>query len=395
VPNLRGFLAKLFGSDNTRPSRPLGRGRPRLEALEDRLAPAVQNFWIGPTTNALWSNPANWSRGQVPGADDIVTLTGRPGGSNTASVDDIPTLSLTALASDSSYTGTLTLAQGASLTVSSSFLHYGGLVLEGSNTIAAPNQGINEYGTVLVLGTSNTFAVQSYILNQQASLAVSGEGLISYSLTITGNVLQQGSLTVGDLSGSFGAVSISGGSYSLQGVTTLLGSRLDYTGATQLMLGGTLNLSPNPANPFAGGSVVSSSQAIGLSGTLTTSGFNEIDSSVNNAGTLQFAGDQTTFLTITGSYSQLGEGTLNMRVGAMLGSSDALMVGGTANLGGTLNVSVLGPGNVPGQSNWGLIMAWGGVSGGFDAMSFPPPPPDSNGWSVSTPSPGSTFYLWD
>ena len=41
------------------------RFRPRLEALEDRLAPAVL-VWTGATNNSLWSDPGNWEEGKTP-----------------------------------------------------------------------------------------------------------------------------------------------------------------------------------------------------------------------------------------------------------------------------------------------------------------------------------------
>src|SRR5262249_14145459 len=45
--------------------------RPRLESLEDRLAPAT-HIWTGPAVGGLWSNNANWNIG--------APTTGEPGG---------------------------------------------------------------------------------------------------------------------------------------------------------------------------------------------------------------------------------------------------------------------------------------------------------------------------
>src|SRR4051794_21161927 len=48
--------------------------RPRLELLEDRLAPATFN-WSGAGTNNLWSNPQNWAGNKAPnpaGGDTLV-----------------------------------------------------------------------------------------------------------------------------------------------------------------------------------------------------------------------------------------------------------------------------------------------------------------------------------
>src|SRR5437868_5228570 len=60
--------------------------RPRLEALEDRLAPATLT-WTGAVSN-LWSNPSNWSGG-APRVDTIEDLIFPAGASNLTNVNDI------------------------------------------------------------------------------------------------------------------------------------------------------------------------------------------------------------------------------------------------------------------------------------------------------------------
>jgi hypothetical protein len=394
VLNLRGLLAHLFESENTRTAKRRDPRRPFLEALEDRLVPAVQNFWIGPA-GGFWSNPANWSTSMVPGPNDIITFTGM-GGANTNSIDNIPNLSVNGFSSDASYTATVTMSAGVRLNVSSNFLHYGTLVLNGSNTISIPAQGITEYGSVLVQGGANTFDTQSYILNPQASLSVPGPSSPPrpgnpFNLTINGTLLQQGTLTVGSVTpGSTASIHLGGPSYTLEGITTLVGSLLDYAGSNPLQVSGTLNLTSNPG--VHQGSVVNSPNGIDLSGTLTNSGNNQINSTVNNSGSLQFVGAAVSRLTITGSYNQLGEGSLNMRIATS--TSDSLQVWDTANLGGNLNISVLGGGAAPGPSaSWSLIGASGGITGDFTTLSFPTPPPGSSGWTDDIM--GTSFVLSD
>src|SRR5262245_53780815 len=70
-------LARLFGAG--RPARP-ARARLTLEALEDRLAPAVV-VWDGaadatgqPTGDNLWSDGRNWVGDQVPRAGDTLVF---------------------------------------------------------------------------------------------------------------------------------------------------------------------------------------------------------------------------------------------------------------------------------------------------------------------------------
>src|SRR5947209_3088691 len=54
------------------------RFRPRLEALEDRMAPAVTN-WINPAGGA-WETASNWSTGALPGPADDVVISGLSAG---------------------------------------------------------------------------------------------------------------------------------------------------------------------------------------------------------------------------------------------------------------------------------------------------------------------------
>jgi hypothetical protein len=51
--------------------------RPRLEALEDRLAPAI-DAWTGAGSIDLWSNPANWQSGVAPRPGDTIVFNGAP-----------------------------------------------------------------------------------------------------------------------------------------------------------------------------------------------------------------------------------------------------------------------------------------------------------------------------
>src|SRR5262249_907316 len=52
------------------PRRPTG---PRLEGLEDRLAPAAVS-WDGGGADTRWANALNWSNNLVPTAADDVTI---------------------------------------------------------------------------------------------------------------------------------------------------------------------------------------------------------------------------------------------------------------------------------------------------------------------------------
>src|SRR5207237_137283 len=114
--------------NNLAPLRASTKFRPRLEALEPRDTPTYV-YWL-PDGGGLWTNPANWSTGAVPGADD--------------DVDAFP----------SSGSGTIVSPQGYSAAA-----HYLGsgadLYVDGSLTVgrATVYGALDVAGTVTVAGT--------------------------------------------------------------------------------------------------------------------------------------------------------------------------------------------------------------------------------------------------
>ncbi len=74
-------LSRLFGARRrprparpaVRPAAPARTHRPNLEALEERLAPAVE-FWNGMGGNNLWSNGSNWVGGVAPKTGDVLVF---------------------------------------------------------------------------------------------------------------------------------------------------------------------------------------------------------------------------------------------------------------------------------------------------------------------------------
>jgi hypothetical protein len=93
-------------------SRPRSGGprfRPRIEILEDRLAPAVAT-WSNPAGGA-WETPSNWSAGNLPGpADDVVIDTLNSGAVITHASD---ATSIHSLSSTISNPGTLNITGGS------------------------------------------------------------------------------------------------------------------------------------------------------------------------------------------------------------------------------------------------------------------------------------------
>src|SRR5262249_59586194 len=90
----RQWIDRMNLARSGRTSTPTGRKPrqpPRLELLEDRLAPAAHQ-WIGSVSN-LWSNPGNWFGGApAPNETNLVLVFGI-GASNPSNFNDISGLS--------------------------------------------------------------------------------------------------------------------------------------------------------------------------------------------------------------------------------------------------------------------------------------------------------------
>src|SRR5947209_8722035 len=76
---LASLMHRTFRRSRRRPER-YGRRFPwlrrlplRLELLEDRIAPALNN-WVGPAVGGDWNTATNWSANAVPGSGDDVNI---------------------------------------------------------------------------------------------------------------------------------------------------------------------------------------------------------------------------------------------------------------------------------------------------------------------------------
>jgi len=98
--------------------------RLRLEALEDRLAPASA-IWTDAGGDHLWSNGGNWTGGTgpggIPGVADVAVFDTTQGGSNDAATID-PGFSTSIQGIEIlHYTGTITESADLSLTTATGY----------------------------------------------------------------------------------------------------------------------------------------------------------------------------------------------------------------------------------------------------------------------------------
>jgi autotransporter-associated beta strand protein len=195
---------------------------PRLEALEDRWAPAT-HIWSGAGSSALWSNPQNWSSGGVP----------IPGEAN-------PILQFPAFASHPTNTNDIVGLNILQLGFTGTGYNLGGnaIALTGDTTVFQ-SFGANRIGLGLNLLPSGLFAFHRFeVVGGTLDLA----GQITSPAINTLDVLNQApsaTLRISNLSNNYGGDTlIEAGTLQLSG---------DVTGTSTVIVGptgdGTLDLS--------------------------------------------------------------------------------------------------------------------------------------------------------
>lgn len=189
-------------------------------------------------------------------------------------------------------------------------------------------------------------------------------------------------------SGSFNQLS---GNFTFTAPFTNAGT-INITGGT-LQLDGGLTQTAGVTN-LAGGAI---GGILALQGGVL-SGSGTVNGSLNNSGGIVRPGGSgaTGTLTITGSYTQGAGGTLNAELaGTSAGQFDVLAVGGTASLGGTLNINNLG-GFLPAVGNQFRIVTSPGNPGRFDTLTGAATgisqQPDGSGLVLQA---NALVYTWD
>jgi hypothetical protein len=297
---------------------------PRLESLEDRLAPAALT-WDGGGGNNLWSNRFNWSNDQLPtSADDVTINVANPTltifQDTPAAVHSLKTENINAL----QFTGAGSLSLAAASSIDSGLsLNAGTLTANDALTVNGP------------------FSLSGGTLNGSSTVTVNG------SLTWSG----------GTMSGT--GHTVLNGTASLTGSEVLDGRALDNAGTATLTSGGSLNLQNGAVvNNLAGATfLLANINGVGgdaasrfnnagtLRRTLTTN-YN-FGAPLTNTGTLDLIDGASVFLganlTSTGNISLGNNASLYLNGSAAtftLGDGAAVTGPGTLWLtAGTLNVT--------------------------------------------------------
>jgi hypothetical protein len=152
------------------------------------------------------------------------------------------------------------------------------------------------------------------------------------------------------------------------GTTAFQGNLFNNSGTVNVE-SGTLSFDTNYTQT-AGTTTVSAGATLVSSGTVsiqggTLDGLGTLMGNVSNAGTVATTASSPGTLTITGNYTQTSTGTLNLQIGGT-SQFDTIAIGGTAALGGTLNINLINS-FTPSSGEAFKILTFASVSGGFAA----------------------------
>lgn len=327
-------------------------------------SPGEVQFWNGGTTNpdgsigggsGVWGPGTNWTD---PSGTQALASNGQFAvfGGQAGTVTVLGNQNFTGLQFLSNgYSlapgagGTLTPVNGADGSLAPVRVNAGG-----SAEISTPLVGTGgieklDSGT-LVLSGANTYS---------GGTTVSGGTLAGNTTSLQGNILNNASLLfVQNFNGQFNGSLRGLGAMLKRGTGTLLLTGDNPFSGTVAVDQGVLQIGSRAAQASLGGQVTVASGA-------ALSGNGSVGSVVNNG--LVQSGAEAGTLSVAGNLTNASSGVLALTVSSP--TATPLAVGGTAALGGGLQVNSLAP--FTGNTTYSLITAGGGVTGTFSAADLP------------------------
>ena len=369
--------------------------------------------WVGPTTGD-WATLANWSTGVLPGLNDDVSI---PSGvtvfhsTGTDSVHSLNvqgslmlsggSLSLAATSYANSLTQTGGMLSGAGNLTVGSFFWSGGIqagtgttsVSFGSldssvSALVVQGRTINSSGNVTWSGSNALQLNGGAIWNNQSSGNFTAQGNATVTAASgTGTFQNAGTFTESSGTGTTtftslvafnntGRVNVQSGTLSLAAgtnsatISVSSGATLNFAGSYTLtsasIISGSGAVAFSAGTTIVAGRIAASTITVQSGAAIT--GAATLNGAVTNSGTIHVGGGPGVAgtLTINGSFTQTSTGVLNVEVGGTTAGSqfDQLIINGSANLGGTLNVSLLN-GFVPAPGNSFPVLLFNASSGAF------------------------------
>ncbi len=278
--------------------------------------------------------------------------------------------------------GTLQLGNGGTTgTIAGNVTNNGTLAFNWSNAqsfagVISGSGAVQQLGAgTTTLTASNTYTGGTVVnagmlqLGAGASLAATG------ALTVNGGVfnLNNNNQTVAALSGTGGAIMLGSGTLTAGDAgSTTLAAAISGSGAFVKQGSGLLTLTG--ASTFTGGATVNAG-TLAVNGSLASNvmvngggllrGTGTVGGLVVNGGTVA-PGNSIGTLNVSGNFVQGGGSTYQVEVNAA-GQSDKINVGGTATLGGAVQV-LAQPGTYARNTTYTILSANGGVSGVYSGV---------------------------
>jgi len=355
----------VSGSFSGTVSLPAGFGAPVIGLSFVEIVRGATIFWTGAGGDNDWFNIANWNTGVLPVLLDDVEITG------SGPVNFNGTSSINSLFADQTFNmsgGVFTITVDA---VFNDFSLTGGIYTSNGTTtvngvFTASNATIAGAGSLLTnfLSSTSINNVVSTITNWNSLGSVSWNG---GNFTVnTGTFTNNGSFDITSIGLIDGT-----GTFNNAGLLTVNNSA------------GTANIS---ASYSSTGSIIDIAPAasFGLNGAVLTLGLSdelrgsgEFVGDVINGGIVSPGGTGTTgILTIAGNYTQTAAGILNIELNGVVPGTqhDQLLLNGavTAQLGGTLNISLISAYTPLASDNYQFISVAGGtVANTFGVENIP------------------------
>ena len=276
-----------------------------------------------------------------------------------------------ALANLASNTGSLILANSGNFTTGASkFTNSGALTIDSGSTFTVTN----------ALGnlSSGTLSGGTYTIGGTLQMASSNGGIVTNAanLTLTGKTAK----ILDGTANALASFDTNTGSLTLAGdaVLTTAASNFSNSGTVDIATGSTLTVggTTNSYNQTAGKTTVDGTLtgAVNLTGgTIQGAGALKGNVSVGGTGTTPtlHVGDSglAGLLKITGTYTQLSTGTLNVAIGGLTSGTQysKLTISGAASLSGTLTVNMIN-GFVPAVGKTFTILSAKSITGTFSTQ---------------------------
>jgi hypothetical protein len=287
------------------------------------------------TGNGLWTDPNNWANGLVPPNNGTLSS------GNTITINGITATGEACPPSDNNCNAGVYFA-----------LNYGTVIIASGGSLTIPNNTqFSNGGSLIVHGT---------LINQTTF-----EGFAESSVTIYGLLINRAGVNDRRAFRNRALMTIKSGGIFRNEVGLLDNEINPYSSTIALNSGGTIeNISPSV---FRMGKIINTGGTINNAANLT--GNATIQGNLNNTGTLA-PGNSPGIYNVTGDYTASGSTTHNFEVGGTASNAyDQLLVGGTANLGGILNVTLIN-GYVPAITD-NIPIITGTINGTFSTVNIP------------------------